>query len=205
MKILLVADVESKYLYDYYKPGKLKGYDLIISCGDLNAEYLEFLVTMAGCPLLYVHGNHDDYAREPEGCICIDDKIVEVNGLRIMGLGGCYRYREGKYMFTESAMRRRVRRLRRKVDKLGGVDIFVTHAPARHINDFETLPHRGFECYTAFIRSYHPRYFIHGHIHQSYGHIPRLSEYEQTTIINACERYTFTLRDGEDRDKIEEL
>ena len=205
MKILLVADVESKYLYDYYKPGKLKGYDLIISCGDLNAEYLEFLVTMAGCPLLYVHGNHDDYAREPEGCICIDDKIGEVNGLRSMGLSGWYRYREGKYMFTESAMRRRVRRLRRKVDKLGGVDIFVTHAPARHINDFETLPHRGFECYTAFIRSYHPRYFIHGHIHQSYGHIPRLSEYEQTTVINACERYTFTLRDGEDRDKIEEL
>ncbi len=195
MRILLVADVESKYLYDYYQPDKLKGYDLIISCGDLRAEYLEFLVTMAGCPLLYVHGNHDDYPREPEGCICIDDKIVEINGLRIMGLGGCYRYREGKYMYTESAMRRRVRRLRRKADRAGGVDIFVTHAPARHINDFETLPHRGFECYTAFLRQYRPRFYFHGHIHKSYGHIPRLSEYEDTTVINACDHYTFTIHD----------
>ena len=34
-------------------------YDLILSCGDLSARYLSFLVTMARCPLLYVHGNHD--------------------------------------------------------------------------------------------------------------------------------------------------
>lgn len=195
MKILLVSDVESKYLYDYYHPDKLSGYDMIISCGDLSAEYLEFLVTMAGCPLLYVHGNHDDYPREPEGCICIDDMIVEVNGLRIMGLGGSFRYREGKYMFTESGMRRRVNRLRRKVERKGGVDMLITHAPARHINDFETLPHRGFECYTAFIRRYQPRFFIHGHIHKSYGRVPRLSEYGETTVINAFDHYTFEFHD----------
>lgn len=198
MKVLLVADVESEYLYDYYHPDKLKGYDLIISCGDLSAEYLEFLVTMAECPLLYVHGNHDDYPREPEGCICIDGKVVEINGLRIMGLGGSFRYREGKYMYTESSMRRRLRWLRHKASKLGGVDIFVTHAPARHINDFETLPHRGFECFTAFLRSSRPRFFIHGHIHKTYGRVPRLSEYEDTTVINAFDHYTFLFHDGEE-------
>lgn len=197
MRILLVADVESKYLYDYYHPDKLRGYDLIISCGDLPAEYLEFLVTMAGCPLLYVHGNHDEYPREPDGCICIDDMIVEVCGLRIMGLGGSFRYRDGKYMFTENAMKRRMNRLRRKAEKLGGVDMLITHAPARHVNDFETLPHRGFECFTDFLREYKPDYFIHGHIHKSYGHIPRTSSFEETTVVNAYEHFPLSVKERE--------
>ena len=68
MKILAVSDIESKFFYDYYSPGKLKDFDLIIGCGDLEVAYLEFLVTMANCPLLYIHGNHDDhFKREPEG------------------------------------------------------------------------------------------------------------------------------------------
>ena len=111
MKILAVSDVESKYFFDYYSPGKLKDYDLIIACGDLRVPYLEFLVTMARCPLLYVHGNHDDrFPREPEGCICIDDCLYEYQGLRILGLGGSYRYGKGQYMYTERQMRRRIRR-----------------------------------------------------------------------------------------------
>ena len=47
MKILLLADEESKYLWDFFEKEKLDGIDLIISCGDLKAEYLSFLATMA--------------------------------------------------------------------------------------------------------------------------------------------------------------
>ena len=35
MKILLVSDEEDKYLWDFYKPGRLKDMDLILSAGDL--------------------------------------------------------------------------------------------------------------------------------------------------------------------------
>ena len=112
MRILAVADEESKYLYDYYHPGKLSGFDLIIGCGDLSEDYLEFLVTLADCPLVYIHGNHDEnHKRVPSGCICIDDKLVEIGGLRIVGLGGSRKYREGKYMYTEQQMQNRIRRL----------------------------------------------------------------------------------------------
>ena len=61
MKILIVSDEECPAFWDYYQPGRLQDYDLIISCGDLKAKYLSFLVTMARCPLLYVHGNHDTH------------------------------------------------------------------------------------------------------------------------------------------------
>ena len=61
MKILVVSDEESPALWDYYVPGRLDEYDLILSCGDLKASYLTFLVTMSRqARLFYVHGNHDE-------------------------------------------------------------------------------------------------------------------------------------------------
>ena len=56
MKILVIADVESPYYWDFYSEDKLKGIDLIISCGDLAPQYLSFLVTLSHVPVLYVHG-----------------------------------------------------------------------------------------------------------------------------------------------------
>ena len=46
MKMLAVSDVESGRYYTWYRDGILKEFDLIVSCGDLKREYLEFLVTM---------------------------------------------------------------------------------------------------------------------------------------------------------------
>lgn len=198
MRILAVSDVNAAAYYDYYTPGKLDGVDLILACGDLRREYLEFLVTMSHCPLVYVHGNHDDGLDEtpPEGCVCADDRLVVVNGLRILGLGGSYRYRDGAHMFTEKEMRGRIRALRFQIMRRRGFDILLTHAPARHINDFDSLSHRGFECFLALLDKYRPRYFIHGHIHMNYGvHIPQKTVRGETTIINA---YEYCLFDWED-------
>ena len=142
MKLLIVSDEESAALWDYYQPGRLKEYDLIISCGDLKAKYLSFLVTMARCPLLYVHGNHDtDYVKEPPGgCDCIDDMLIEYNGLRILGLGGCRKYHPGAHQYTERQMRKRIRRLRWHLWRSGGVDIVVTHTPPEGVAMRKTGP-----------------------------------------------------------------
>ena len=187
MRILAVADHESEYLYDHYHPDKLSGFDMIIACGDLSVEYLEFLVTMADCPLVYIYGNHDEnHKRLPTGCICADDKIVEVNGLRIFGLGGSYKYRDGKYMYTERQMKARIMRRWFSLKKHHGFDILVTHAPARHLNDLETIPHRGFECFNQLLDKYKPQLYVHGHVHRSYSHkIPQKCHRGDITVINA--------------------
>ena len=194
MKILAVADDESKQYYEYYSPGKLDDFDLILACGDLHKVYLEFLTTMAPCPVLYVRGNHDDHLMEdpPGGCICIEDTVYEYQGLRIAGLGGSFRYRDGKNMFSEEQMEKRAKKLEKAIKKHDGVDILVTHAPARGVNDFDSLTHRGFETFNRFIEKHHPAYLVHGHIHQNYGvHIPQISEWNGTTIINAYEHCVF--------------
>jgi Icc-related predicted phosphoesterase len=194
MRILTVADEEAKYLYDFYQSGRLDEYDLIISCGDLHRHYLEFLVTMAHCPVLYVHGNHDeDYDKYPPGgCECIEDQIYVYKGVRILGLGGSFKYRDGTHMFTERQMRRRIRRLWFQLWRHKGFDVLVTHAPAYGVNDLDDLPHRGFQCFLKLLEKYKPKYFIHGHVHRNYGiKIPRVCKREETTIVNAFEYYAF--------------
>ena len=194
MRILAVSDVDAKYFFDYYAPGKLDEFDLILACGDLHREYLEFLVTMSNRTVLYVHGNHDESfeQRPPEGCVCVDDRIYVWNGIRILGLGGSHRYRDGKYMFTERQMRRRIRRLWFRLWRCKGFDILLTHAPARHINDFDSFSHRGFECFVELLEKYKPKYFVHGHIHKNYGiHIPQKTVCGDTVIINAYDHCVF--------------
>ena len=199
MKILIVSDEECKALWDYYTPGRLKDYDLIISCGDLKANYLSFLVTMARCPVLYVHGNHDTgYAvHPPEGCDCIDDGLVVYNGIRILGLGGCRRYHPGPLQYSEREMRWRIWKLKWRIRMLGGVDIVVTHAPPQGLGDSDDPAHWGFEALREFLDQYHPKYLVHGHVHMCYGcNIPREIQYNDTAVINACERYVLDIPEG---------
>lgn len=198
MKILAVSDEECPALWDYYVPGRLKEYDLIISSGDLKSNYLSFLVTMARCPLLYVHGNHDSHyaERPPEGCDCIDGRVVTYNGVRILGLGGCAWYHPGAHQYSEGEMRRRIRKLRFQIWKAGGVDIVVTHAPPRGVGDMDDNAHRGFECFLELMDKYKPMYLLHGHVHMTYGADQvRERTYGQTTVINTSDRYTLEIPD----------
>ena len=204
MKILTISDEECPALWEHYTPGKLAEYDLILSCGDLNAKYLSFLVTVARCPLLYVPGNHDvNYDQvPPEGCDCIDGHIVTYNGLRILGLGGCRKYHPGPHQYTEGQMSRKIAKLRWKLWRLGGVDIVVTHAAPEGLGDAEDLAHWGFEALRKLLDKYHPLYLVHGHVHISYGHdIPREIDYNGTKVINAYERYTIEVPDRQVKPK----
>lgn len=196
MKILVIGDEPSKSLWDFYDKSKLDGIDLILSSGDLPPEYLSFLVTFASCPVLYVHGNHDErYDRKPpEGCICIDGDVYEYEGVRILGLGGSMRYRMGNHQFTEREMKQRVLKLFFKIWKRNGFDILLTHAPARGINDQNDLPHQGFEIFRDLMRRYEPKYMVHGHVHMNYGHnIPREQKFLNTTVVNSYEKHVIEI------------
>lgn len=195
MRILVLADEESKYLWDYFEKSKLEGIDLIISCGDLKPQYLSFIATYAKVPVLYVHGNHDAVYNDtpPEGCTCIEDDIYVYQGIRILGLGGSKCYNYGAYQYTEREMKGRVLRLWFKLRRHKGFDILVTHAPAYQFNDGEDLPHSGFQVFRDLLDKYKPKYFLHGHVHLNYSFTQqRECMYnEHTKVINGFERYIF--------------
>ena len=202
MKILAVSDKESGLLWDFFRPEYLADIDLILACGDLDPRYLEFLVTFAHCPLLYVHGNHDGKYKKipPLGCDNIEDTIYVYNGVRILGLGGSMRYRPGEHQYTEKEMRRRVRKLWSNLRKHGGFDILLTHAPAYGQGDLNSTAHGGFKTFLELMDKYEPSYHIHGHVHLNYTPMAkRIRTYKNTTLINAYEKYVFEFEGERDR------
>ena len=102
------------------------------------------------------------------------------------------RYRYGTHQYTEKEMRTRIRKLWMKLIRYKGFDILLTHSPAKDINDGEDLPHQGFECFRTLLEKYKPKYFIHGHVHMSYGRkYKRIDHYQDTVIINGYDQYVF--------------
>lgn len=202
MKVLIISDEEERLLYDAFRKERVEGVELIISCGDLRAGYLDFLMTMVNVPMVYVMGNHDNaLVKEPPlGATCIEGKIINYKGYRIGGLGGSIKYNNKNInMYTENEMSWRCIKLAIKSFFRGGLDIFVTHAPARDYGDLKDFPHKGFICFNKLLMWLKPDYMFHGHVHTNYSrkNKPNYSHPSGTTIINACGYKIIDLPDKE--------
>ncbi len=199
MKILAISDNEDRILWDNFDREHWKDIDLILSCGDLAPEYLSFLVTLVNVPLYYVRGNHDLIydQKSPEGCEDIDGKIIVWNGWRILGLEGSMWYNGKPLQYTEQQMKWKLRWLRFKIWRMGGIDIVVSHAPPRGCNDGKDLCHKGFQAYRDLIARYHPRYFLHGHLHLTYGQSrKRVAMLNSTEVTNVYGHYVLEVGPG---------
>ena len=209
VRVLAIADEVNEALYT---PENLKraAPDIVVSCGDLPFDYLEYLVTILNVPLLYVPGNHDpdldrrpeidqglalapiDLGAErpnrpapgPEGCTNVDRRVERAGGLRVGGLGGSLRYRDGPNQYTQRQMRRRARRLARRARRRGGLDILLTHAPPFGVGDEEDPAHRGFAAFHWLAGRLRPKLLVHGHIHP-YGQERLDRRLEEALVVNA--------------------
>ncbi len=191
MKILAVSDnvlpqMESaRFLRETYTD-----IDLIISCGDMPAAYLEYIVSVLSVPLFYVRGNHDEsYDQEPPGGEDLQGRVTTYRGLRFAGLEGSIRYNEGMPQYTESQMAGMVlgyapKLLPRRMREGYAVDILVTHSPPLHIHDQTDRAHRGFRSLLWFMQWYRPRYLLHGHVDTWDRRRTTVTQYKQTEVIN---------------------
>ncbi len=171
MNILAISDIELPEMQNIpYVQRKYGDVDLVISCGDLNAAYIEFVTTILGKPLYYVRGNHDtQYAERAPGGQDVHGHFFRYRDLWMAGLEGSRRYNRGPIQYTEAQMLAQVLGLApgmllRRARWGSGVDVMVTHAPPRHIHDREDVPHQGFVAFRLLVRWFRPRYLIHGHV-----------------------------------------
>ena len=199
MKILAISDKIVDIIYTPSIEKRLADIDLIISSGDLPNNYLEFIVTILNKPLFYVFGNHHrnvtytDKGKKtggPEGCINIDNRIIEYNGLLIGGLEGSMELDLILRTVVQRSMSMKINRLKprlyiNKIFKKRFIDILVTHAPPYKIHDEEDRCHQGFKSFNRFIESYKPKYLVHGHIHYYGVDNEWLTEVNGTKVINA--------------------
>ena len=188
MRILSIADRVEPKLYKHYDRSTFPDVDLILSCGDLPPEYLTFLSSVSNVPLFYVRGNHDIRyeSTPPEGCVNLHNQIIEHKGVKFLGLEGSRWYNGGPIQFRDREMRWIIRKLELKIWWQKGIDIVVTHAPIRNVQDADDQCHRGFPCFRPFVRRHEPRYFIHGHIHTLFRDpAERISHFHATEVVNA--------------------
>jgi Icc-related predicted phosphoesterase len=195
MRILAIADEPVPGLPDILGARP----DVVVSCGDLPWDDLERIVDLANVPLLYVPGNHDpalvahaapatvwpatianphlEDPPGPRGCTSVDGRIEDVRGLRVAGLGGSVRYREGPNQYTQAEMARRARRLAdraliRRVRDGRRVDVLLTHAPPKGCGDEDDRAHEGFRAFHRLVERLRPRLLLHGHVHPYGIHRP---------------------------------
>lgn len=204
-RILAVADEPSPGLPDLLDARP----DVVVSCGDLPWDDLERIVDVANVPLLFVPGNHDPALTPsprglvwppsitnphlaeppgPRGCTSVDGRIEDAAGLRIGGLGGSIRYREGPNQYTQREMARRARRLRRRATwkrlRDGrGVDVVATHSPPKGLGDEDDPAHEGFDAFHLLVRRLRPKLLLHGHIHP-YGLARPDRHIDATRVVN---------------------
>jgi uncharacterized protein len=164
--------------------------EAIVSCGDMPAAYLDFISTILGKPLLYVRGNHDEmYDDTPPGGTDLHNQIVEFGHLTMVGIEGSIKYNRGVIQFTQLEMHTLVIKLAVRLKyhqmvKGRGIDLLVTHSPAKGIHEGDDFPHQGFEAFLRLIQWFKPRYMIHGHVHTWDRRKTVHTEYYGTQILN---------------------
>lgn len=192
VKILTISDTTMPQLENAANlRRRYNDIDLIISCGDMPAAYLDFISTILAKPMFYVRGNHDEaYEQNPPGGINLHENMQEFMGLSFIGLEGSINYNQGKIQYTQGEMKNKVIKLApmlrwRRWRKGHGVDVFVTHSPARGIHDIEDdFPHRGFDGFVNFLDWYRPRYMLHGHVHTWDRRKETETQYKDTLVMN---------------------
>lgn len=195
MRVLAVSDEVVPWIDSPQLAERCADVDLVVSCGDLPYDYLEYIACALNKPCYFVHGNHDARTNEgkanPEGWINLDLRRARQGKLRLAGLEGCHRYKPGApFQYSQSDQWLRAfwlgRQMAQGLARVGrGADIMVTHAPLRGIHDDDDVAHHGFESFNWLAKAFKPRLWLHGHQHRNYK--PRQAgetQLSETLIVN---------------------
>ncbi len=212
MKVLCVADHVDPLVYSPGVKERFPGVELVLSAGDLPVSYYEFLMSSLNKPLLFVFGNHnlryldvykgrldglvraapwqgERYDRLP-GCTYVGVQVRREKSVLVAGLGGARWYNGEENQFSELQTALRIGRLlpallwnRLRYGRY--LDILLTHSPPFGIHDGPDPAHVGFKVFLWFMRTFKPRYLVHGHVHVYSSDEARRTRYHRTMVVNA--------------------
>jgi uncharacterized protein len=168
IRILAVSDEPDPTLDSAVTRERIGAVDMVIGAGDLEPDYLSFITDAFDAPLRYIRGNHDvgsawsatrrTLLPEPMP----DGRVVEENGLRLLGFSGSPIYSEGEMQVSALGMWARVIRSSSAAQRAKPV-LMVTHAPPRDLNDDDDRAHRGFTAFRWLVDRVAPPLWLHGH------------------------------------------
>ena len=168
IRILAVSDEPDPTLESAVTRERIGAVDMVIGAGDLEPDYLSFVTDAFDAPLRYIRGNHDvgsawsatrrTLLPEPMP----DGRVVEEDGLRLLGFSGSPIYSEGEMQVSALGMWARVIRSSSGAQRARPL-LVVSHAPPRDLNDDDDRAHRGFTAFRWLVDRLTPPLWLHGH------------------------------------------
>lgn len=175
MRIVFMSDTHGRHDRFVVPDG-----DIFVHAGDFCRrgtleEVREFNDWLAALPhrhKIVIAGNNDwPFVRAPEAARAavtaaryLQDELVEVEGLRCWGSPWSPKFFNWAFNLPRGEP---LARIWRQVP--AGVDLLITHTPARGIRDKALLGHVGCEALAAELPRIRPRLHLFGHIHEAYG------------------------------------
>jgi uncharacterized protein len=172
-RILAVADEPDPSLDSPATRQRVGPIDLIIGCGDLPVDYLQFVTDAFNAPLAYVRGNHDvggDWATGEATRLHLPEPLVDGRtyrngGLTVLGFNGIPFHGGGGYQVGDFTTWRAAlaawRRLRWRPRR--APVLCVSHVAPRGINDGPDRMHRGSVPLRWLAGRLRPPLWLHGH------------------------------------------
>lgn len=161
INILVIADCHHLKEQEIEKVENLQ-YDICVLLGDINGNYLDMILKYIPIEKIYgILGNHDEYGLlESRNITNIYSKIINVNGIKILGFEESSKYKIGNipmYSQKESID------ILKKCDK---ADILVSHdAPYQLYAKSNDMTHCGLKGITKYLHKHKVFLNIHGHHH----------------------------------------
>ncbi len=172
-RILAVADEVDSTLDSLVTRRGLGTVDLVVGCGDLPVDYLQFVTDAFNAPLAYVRGNHDvggAWATGDATALHLPEPLRDgfprtYGGLTVVGFngipfhgGGGLQVRDFTTWRAVLAAWARLRRIRAR-----GPVLPISHAAPRGINDGPDRMHRGSVPLRWLATRLQPPLWLHGH------------------------------------------
>jgi Icc-related predicted phosphoesterase len=217
LKILCISDQIDPQVYSPCIKERFADVDLILSAGDLPLDYLDFIISSLNKPLYFVFGNHhteeikhykktwnSPFIQDDRDYFCgavhLGTNVKKEANFIVAGLGGSMRYNNGVNQYTDfemflEAVKLIPKLLWNRIIYGRFVDVLLTHAPPKGIHDKNDKCHWGFKTYLWFMKTFRPKYLIHGHIHLYDLCDVRCTKWENTLVVNAYSHYVINLGD----------
>ena len=164
ISLLVIADTHGTLDEDKFKQYlENKQYDICIMLGDHYNRDIDIILRYVDKSKIYgIKGNHDyDYLSD-YSIPNINGKIIEINGVKILGMEGSFKYKPVDFpSFTQEES---ITFLENKPK----VDILVTHDKKFDYEKLKDPAHQGLIGITNYVFKNKIPVHIHGHIHEPY-------------------------------------
>jgi len=177
MKIVFISDTHNQHRKVTLPLG-----DVLVHAGDVSGrgskeEVQDFLHWFSEQPFKYkifIAGNHDFFIQDhpaeframlPSNVIYLQDEMTEIEGVKIWGSPWTPEYMNWAFMKAHG------KEIEEKWDMIpDDIDVLLTHGPMVGVLDqiFSGLS-VGCAALSTAVQRINPKYFLFGHIHESYG------------------------------------